>query len=100
MGQRGSRADRERRSEVTGSAPSGAFRAATDPLQEAAGKGKPSQVQLKWVSEHKFDVGRPGRPPARFDGDGMTGPSPVDGLLASLASCTAVDVVEIGRAHV
>lgn len=75
--------------------PSGAFRASIDPLQEAAAKGKPSQVQLKWVSEHKFDVGRPGRPTARFDGDGVTGPSPVDGLLASLASCTAVDVVDI-----
>lgn len=79
---------------MTGPAPSGGFRIATEP-QEVAGKGKPSQVQLKWVSEHKFDVGRPGRPTARFDGDGLTGPSPVDGLLASLASCTAVDVVDI-----
>ena len=74
---------------------SGGFRVSTDPQQEAAAKGRPSQVHLKWVSEHKFDVGRPGRPAVRFDGDGMAGPSPVDGLLASLASCTAVDVVDI-----
>ncbi len=73
---------------------SGGFRASIEP-QEAPGKGRPSQVHLKWVSEHKFDVGRPGRPAVLFDGDGMAGPSPVDGLLASLASCTAVDVVDI-----
>jgi len=79
---------------MTGPPPSGGFRIATKP-EEAAGRSKPSQVQLKWVSEHKFDVGRPGRPTARFDGDGLAGPSPVDALLSSLASCTAVDVVDI-----
>lgn len=94
MGQRRSRADRDRRTEVTEYPTSGGFRLSTEPQQEA-GKGRPSQVHLKWLSEHKFDVGRPGRPTARFDGDGMAGPSPVDGLLASLASCTAVDVVDI-----
>jgi len=56
---------------------------------------EPSRVNLKWVGEHNFDVGRPGRPTARFDGDGMTGPSPVDGLLGALASCVSVDVVDI-----
>jgi putative redox protein len=80
---------------MTGPAPSGGFRATIEPKQETAGKGQPSQVSLKWVAEHKFDVGRPGRPTARFDGDGMTGPSPVDGLLGSLASCVSVDVVDI-----
>jgi putative redox protein len=53
------------------------------------------RVNVKWVGEHNFDAGRPGRPTARFDGDGVTGPSPVDGLLASLATCTLVDVVDI-----
>jgi putative redox protein len=73
MGECGSRANRERRTEVT----------------------EPSRVGVKWVGEHKFDAGRPGRPTARFDGDGQTGPSPVDGLLASLATCASVDVVDI-----
>ena len=94
MGERGSGTDRDRRAEVTEFPASGGFRLSTEPQQEAA-KARPSQVHWRWVSEHKFDVGRPGRPTARFDGDGMTGPSPVDGLLASLASCTAVDVVDI-----
>lgn len=53
------------------------------------------RVNAKWVGEHNFDAGRPGRPTARFDGDGRSGPSPVDGLLASLATCAAVDVVDI-----
>jgi putative redox protein len=94
MGQRCSSPNREGWPEVTDFPASGGFRLSTEPQQET-GKGRPSEVHLKWLSEHKFDVGRPGRPTARFDGDGMTGPSPVDGLLASLASCTAVDVVDI-----
>jgi len=52
-------------------------------------------VIAKWVGAHNFDAGRPGRPTARFDGDGQSGPSPVDGLLAALGTCTAVDVVDI-----
>src|SRR5687768_11865515 len=95
MGQHRSRTDREGRPKVTGPPPSGGFRIATEPGMEPAAKGQPSRVQVKWVSEHKFDVGCAGRATARLDGDGMTGPSPVDGLLASLASCTAVDVVDI-----
>jgi len=74
---------------------SGGFRVSIDPQQEALTKGRPSEVHLNWVSEHNFDVGRPGRPAVRFDGDGVTGPSPVDGLIGSLAACTAVDVVDI-----
>ena len=56
---------------------------------------EPQRVNVRWVGEHKFDAGRPGRPTARFDGDAQTGPSPVDGLIASLATCTSVDVVDI-----
>jgi len=73
MGQCRPRADREGRAQVS----------------------EPSRVNVKWVGEHRFDGGRPGRPTARFDGDGLTGPSPVDGLLCSLATCTSVDVVDI-----
>lgn len=73
MGQRRSGTNRERWSEVS----------------------EPSRVSVKWVGEHNFDAGRPGRPTARLDGDGKTGPSPVDTLLNALAACTAVDVVDI-----
>jgi putative redox protein len=56
---------------------------------------EPSRVNVKWVGRHSFDAGRSGRPTARFDGDGLSGLSPVDGLLGSLASCISVDVVDI-----
>jgi putative redox protein len=56
---------------------------------------EPARVNVKWVGDHKFDAGHPGRPTVRLDGDGLTGPSSVDGLLASLGTCTAVDVVDI-----
>ena len=56
---------------------------------------EPTRVEVKWVNERKFDAGRPGRPAIRLDGDGATGPSPVDGLLAALGSCISVDVVDI-----
>ena len=56
---------------------------------------EPQRVSVKWVGEHKFDAGRPGRPTVRIDGDGVTGPSPVDTLLVALATCTSHDVVDI-----
>lgn len=56
---------------------------------------EPSRVSVKWVGDRVFDSGRPGRPTARVDGDGKTAPSPVDTLLNALATCSAVDVVDI-----
>lgn len=55
----------------------------------------PSRVRVDWAGEHNFDAGRPGGPTLRLDGHARTGPSPVDGLLAALAACTGVDVVDI-----
>ncbi|MES3035724.1 MAG: OsmC family protein [Gemmatimonadota bacterium] len=55
----------------------------------------PSIIQLTWDGERRFDAGRPGGPTMRIDGDAKTGPSPVDALISALASCTAVDVVDI-----
>ena len=56
----------------------------------------PARVQIAWAGGQRFDAGRTnGASTIRLDGTGETGPSPVDGLLAALASCTAVDVVEI-----
>jgi putative redox protein len=56
---------------------------------------EPALVNVKWVGNHEFDAGHPGRPTVHFDGDGVTGPSSVDGLLASLAACSAYDVLDI-----
>ena len=55
----------------------------------------PARVRMTWAGEHRFDTGRPGGPVARLDGSGNTGQSPVDALLSALASCIAIDVVEI-----
>lgn len=54
-----------------------------------------STVHLSWDGERRFDVGRPGGPTIRLDGNADTGPSPVDALVSALAACTAVDVVDI-----
>jgi putative redox protein len=55
----------------------------------------PSRVQVRWAGEHRFDTGRPGGPVARLDGSANSGQSPVDAILSALASCIAVDVVDI-----
>lgn len=55
----------------------------------------PAAVQVVWAGAGKFDAGRAGGPMIRLDSSAATGPSPVDGLLAALGSCTAVDVVDI-----
>lgn len=53
------------------------------------------QVRVVWAGDQRFDGGRPGGPAARLDGRGETGQSPMDALLTALASCAAIDVVEI-----
>jgi putative redox protein len=56
---------------------------------------EPSRMYVKWTGDHKFDAGLEGRPAVRLDSDGVTGPSPMDGLLGALAACAGVDVVDI-----
>ena len=55
----------------------------------------PNVVHVAWNGARRFDAGRPGGPTLRLDGDGKAGQSPVDAVLSGLASCTAIDVVEI-----
>lgn len=55
----------------------------------------PSRIRATWAGDHRFDAGRPGGPTARIDASGKEGQSPVDALLTALATCTAVDVVDI-----
>jgi putative redox protein len=54
-----------------------------------------SIVRVNWAGEHRFDTGRPNGPVARLDGSGQTGQSPTDALLSALATCSAIDVVDI-----
>lgn len=54
-----------------------------------------SMIRATWKGAHRFDAGRVGGPPARIDASAVTGPSPTDTLLGALASCSAIDVVDI-----
>lgn len=53
------------------------------------------QIIARWDGEHRFDTGRPDGAPARFDGSGTGGQSPMDALLSALAACAGIDVVDI-----
>jgi putative redox protein len=64
------------------------------PQTSVPAKG-PSRIRATWAGDHRFDAGRPGGPTARIDASGKEGQSPVDALLTALATCTAVDVVDI-----
>ena len=66
----------------------------TGPVSTAA-PAKRSHIHVTWVGGHRFDTGRPGEPTARLDGEGETGQSPPDALLSALASCSAVDLLDI-----
>ena len=52
-------------------------------------------VRAVWAGAHRFDAGRVGGPTARIDGSGESGQTPPDALLSALATCSAIDVVDI-----
>jgi putative redox protein len=52
-------------------------------------------IEVEWVGAHEFHAGRAGGPKIRIDGNTQTAPSPFDVLLASLATCSATDVITI-----
>jgi len=56
---------------------------------------EPNRVFVQWHGARRFDAGRRGGPVQRIDGNGETGPSPVDTLLNALATCASIDVIEI-----
>lgn len=56
---------------------------------------EPNRTVVQWQGARRFDAGRRGGPIQRIDGHGETGPSPVDTLLNALATCSAIDVIEI-----
>ena len=52
-------------------------------------------VRAVWAGDHRFDTGRVGGTTARIDGSGAMGQTPPDALLSALATCSAIDVVDI-----
>jgi putative redox protein len=50
---------------------------------------------VSWTGGMQFDASRQDGPLIHIDGDAVTGPSPVDTLLASIGACAATDVVTI-----
>ena len=53
-----------------------------------------SRVHVSWRGERRYDVSRPGAAVMTIDGNRAAGPGPVEALLASLAACSAIDVVD------
>lgn len=53
-------------------------------------------VELRWTgSGLAFQGGAPGGPAVELDGDGESGPSPMDAVLLAVGGCMAIDVVMI-----
>ena len=52
-------------------------------------------VGAQWKGGWTFDAGKAGAPTVRIDGKSIEGPSPPETLLIALATCTAIDVVEM-----
>jgi len=65
--------------------------------EPAAPQGTPVDyaIEVVWEGERRYRGGKPGTPPLRLDGNREAAPSPVDSLLVALASCSAIDVVDI-----
>ena len=53
-----------------------------------------ASVRVTWRGDRRYEVNRPGAAPATMDGAGEAGPGPVEMLLAALAACSAIDVVD------
>ena len=54
-----------------------------------------SPIEVVWEGGKRYRGGRAGGPTHLVDGDRKVGPSPVEGMLVALGSCSAIDVVEI-----
>ena len=59
-------------------------------------EGVPSEypVEVVWEGGMRYRGGPAGGPALIVDGDKAVAPSPVDALLVSIASCSAIDVVD------
>jgi len=52
-------------------------------------------IDVVWEGGMRYRGGKPGSAPLLLDGEREAAPSPVDAVLVALASCSAIDVVEI-----
>lgn len=52
-------------------------------------------VAVEWEGAQRYRGGVPGGPTMLLDGSREDAPSPVEALLVALASCSAIDVVDI-----
>jgi putative redox protein len=67
----------------------------SSPTQPAAPAGPVvSRTEVTWRGERLFDAGPPGRT-HRIDASAKQAPGPVETLLNAIATCSAVDVVDI-----
>ncbi|MDQ3388695.1 MAG: OsmC family protein [Gemmatimonadota bacterium] len=61
------------------------------------GVPSPYDIEVVWEGGMRYRGGPAGGPTLVVDGDREAAPSPVDALVVALASCSAIDVVEILR---
>lgn len=54
-----------------------------------------NMIRAVWRGDRRFETGRVGHPQSLIDGDATAAQSPPDALLSALASCSAIDVVDI-----
>lgn len=52
-------------------------------------------IEVVWEGGMRYRGGRPDGPTLVVDGERAAAPSPVEGVLVSLAACSAIDVVEV-----
>ncbi|HEY7531078.1 MAG TPA: OsmC family protein [Gemmatimonadota bacterium] len=67
------------------------------PGAAAAAPRRTAEIELRWVGGQRFGARGKAGVEIPLDGDSVAAPSPVEALLAALASCAAADVVEILR---
>lgn len=55
----------------------------------------PQRIVAVWKGDQEFATSKPGGPLAIIDGHGVTGQGPMETMMSALATCSAIDVVEI-----
>jgi putative redox protein len=61
----------------------------------AEGSWSEYPMEVVWEGGRRYRGGRPGGPTLLVDGEREEAPSPVESVAIALASCAAIDVVEI-----
>ena len=64
-------------------------------MSDASVVKPPQKIIAVWKGKEEFDTSKLGGPTSRIDGHGITGQGPMETLLSALATCSAMDVVNI-----